>query len=96
LRGEVIIPVPLVEVRNYIDRLCQTPNLAAIPVRSRSRSVSGGLSVSYGESRVSYLKIFLNYIALLVDTEGHFLRLMRKTQTEVELLNLCDMPLALS
>nr|WP_281257072.1 tRNA-dihydrouridine synthase family protein [Calothrix elsteri] len=82
LRGEIITPVSLVEVRNYIDRLCQTPNSAAIPVRSRS--------VSYGESRVGYLKMFLNYIALLVDAEGHFLRLMRKTQTEVELLNLCD------
>jgi tRNA-dihydrouridine synthase len=31
-----------------------------------------------------------NYIALSVDTEGHFLRLMRRTQTEVELFNLCD------
>jgi tRNA-dihydrouridine synthase len=74
LRGEVITPVPLVEVRNYIDRLLQTPNSATIPVRSR----------------VGYLKMFLNYIALLVDAEGQFLRLMRKTQTEVELLNLCD------
>ncbi|PAX59662.1 tRNA-dihydrouridine synthase family protein [Brunnivagina elsteri] len=74
LRGEAIEPVPLVEVRTYIDRLLQTPNSADIPVRSR----------------VGYLKMFLNYIALLVDTDGQFLRLMRKTQTEVELLNLCD------
>ena len=74
LRGEPVIPVPLVEVRNYIDRLRQTPNSAAMP----------------GKARVGYLKRFLNYIALLVDSEGHFLRLMRKTQTEVELLNLCD------
>jgi hypothetical protein len=41
-------------------------------------------------SRVGYLKMFLNYIALSVDPEGHFLRLMRHTQTEVELFNLCD------
>ena len=34
--------------------------------------------------------MFLNYIALNVDAEGDFLRLMRQTQTEVELLNLCD------
>ena len=74
LRSEPIAPVPLVEVRNYIDRLCQTPNSATMPVRSR----------------VGYLKKFLNYIALLVDAEGHFLRLMRQTSTEVELLNLCD------
>ena len=74
LRGETITPVPLVEVRNYIDRLSQTPNSVAMPARAR----------------VGYLKRFLNYIALLVDGEGHFLRLMRKTQTEAELLNLCD------
>lgn len=74
LRGEPIAPVPLIEVRNYIDRLCQTPTAATMPVRSR----------------VGYLKMFLNYIALSVDAEGDFLRLMRQTQTEVELLNLCD------
>ena len=74
LRLEAIVPVPLVEVRNYIDRLSQTPNSATMPVRAR----------------VGYLKMFLNYIALFVDTEGHFLRLMRQTSTEVELLNLCD------
>ncbi|MBD2507543.1 tRNA-dihydrouridine synthase family protein [Nostoc muscorum FACHB-395] len=74
LRFEPIAPVPLVEVRNYIDRLWQTPTAATMPERSR----------------VGYLKMFLNYIALSVDTEGHFLRLMRQTQTEIELFNLCD------
>ncbi|MEH2191476.1 MAG: tRNA-dihydrouridine synthase family protein [Nostoc sp.] len=74
LRGEAIAPVPLVEVRNYIDRLWQTPTAASMPERSR----------------VGYLKMFLNYIALSVDTEGHFLRLMRHTQTELELFSLCD------
>ena len=74
LRGEPIAPVPLVEVRHYIDRLWQTPYSATMPMRSR----------------VGYLKMFLNYIALNVDAQGDFLRLMRQTQTEVELLNLCD------
>jgi tRNA-dihydrouridine synthase len=74
LRGEAITPVPLVEVRNYIDRLWQTPTAATMPVRSR----------------VGYLKMFLNYIAMFVDAQGDFLRRMRQTQTEVELLNLCD------
>jgi tRNA-dihydrouridine synthase len=73
-RGETITPVPLVEVRNYIDRLWQTPYSATMPMRSR----------------VGYLKMFLNYIAMFVDAEGDFLRRMRQTQTEVELLNLCD------
>lgn len=74
LRSEPITPVPLVEVRNYIDRLWQTPTSANFPI----------------QSRVNYLKMFLNYIALLVDAEGHFLRQMRQTKTDVELLNLCD------
>lgn len=74
LRFEPITPVPLIEVRNYIDRLWQTPTAPTMPVRAR----------------VGYLKMFLNYIALSVDAEGHFLRLMRQTQSEVELFNLCD------
>ncbi|BBD63826.1 dihydrouridine synthase, DuS [Nostoc commune NIES-4072] len=74
LRFETITPVPLVEVRNYIDRLWQTPTAATMPERSR----------------LGYLKMFLNYIALSVDTEGDFLRLMRQTSTEVEMFNLCD------
>jgi nifR3 family TIM-barrel protein len=74
LQGEEITPVPLAEVRNYIDRLWQTPTASTVPERSR----------------VAYLKMFLNYIALSVDTEGHFLRLMRRVQTEGEMFNLCD------
>ncbi|MEH2452660.1 tRNA-dihydrouridine synthase family protein [Nostoc sp.] len=47
LRFETITPVPLVEVRNYIDRLWQTPVAATMPERAR----------------IGYLKMFLNYIA---------------------------------
>ncbi len=71
---EPIVPVPLVEVRKYIDLLRQTPAAANTPLRARA----------------GHLKMYLNYIALLVDGEGHFLRTMRKTQTEAELLKLCD------
>ncbi|WP_414544069.1 tRNA-dihydrouridine synthase family protein [Nostoc sp. CCY0012] len=74
LRCEPITPVPLVEVRDYIERLWQTPTAPSMSERSR----------------IGYLKRFLNYIALSVDAEGDFLRLMRQTQTEVELFNLCD------
>ncbi len=74
LQGEAIAPVPLVEVRNYIERLWQTPEAPNIPERAR----------------VGYLKMFLNYIALSVDAEGHFLRLMRQAQTQVELFKICD------
>jgi nifR3 family TIM-barrel protein len=74
LRGETITPVPLVKVRDYIERLWQTPEAPNIPERAR----------------VGYLKMFLNYIALSVDAEGQFLRLMRQTQTEVEMFKVCD------
>ncbi|MBH8563966.1 tRNA-dihydrouridine synthase family protein [Nostoc sp. CENA67] len=74
LRFEPIMPVPLVEVRSYIDRLWQTPEAPNIPERAR----------------LGYLKLFLNYIALSVDAQGHFLRLMRQAQTEVEFFQICD------
>lgn len=74
LAGQPIIPVSLVKVRNYIDRLWQTPTASTMPERAR----------------VGYLKMFLNYIALSIDTDGCFLRMMRQAQTEVELLTICD------
>lgn len=74
LSGEAIAPMPLIEVRNYIERLRQTPEAPNIPERAR----------------VGYLKMFLNYIALSVDAQGLFLRLMRQAQTEVELFKICD------
>lgn len=74
LAGQTIIPVSLVKVRNYIDRLWQTPTASTMPERAR----------------VGYLKMFLNYIALSVDTDGCFLRMMRQAQTEVELFTICD------
>ncbi|WP_028082196.1 tRNA-dihydrouridine synthase family protein [Dolichospermum circinale] len=74
LAGQPIIPVSLVKVRNYIDRLWQTPTASTMPERAR----------------VGYLKMFLNYIALSVDTDGCFLSMMREAQTEVELLTICD------
>ncbi|MDB9534450.1 tRNA-dihydrouridine synthase family protein [Dolichospermum planctonicum CS-1226] len=74
LAGQPIIPVSLVKVRNYIDCLWQTPTASTMPERAR----------------VGYLKMFLNYIALSVDTDGNFLRMMRQAQTEVELFTICD------
>lgn len=74
LEGKEITPVPLVEVRNYIDCLWKTPTASTMPERAR----------------VGYLKMFLNYIALSIDTEGDFLRLMRRAQNEVQLFSICD------
>jgi nifR3 family TIM-barrel protein len=74
LRGEKITPVPLAEVRQYIDRLWKTPTAANVPARAR----------------LGYLKMFLNYVALNIDAEGNFLKSMRQTQTETELFHLCD------
>jgi tRNA-dihydrouridine synthase B len=72
--GQPITVVTLSDVRDYVDRLRQTATAQAVPERAR----------------VGHLKMYLNYIAQGVDPEGKFLYNMRRTQTEQELLNLCD------
>ncbi len=52
-----------------IERLRQTTTALAVPERAR----------------VSYLKMYLNYIAQSVDSAGTFLRDMRLARTEAEL-----------
>jgi len=74
LKAEPISIVTLAEVYDYIERLRQTTTALTIPERSR----------------VSYLKMYLNYIAQSVDAAGAFLRAMRLTQTEAELRSVCD------
>lgn len=74
LAGLPITVVTLSDVRDYIDRLRQTATAQAVPERAR----------------VGHLKMYLNYIAQGVDPDGAFLYHMRRTQTEQELLELCD------
>jgi tRNA-dihydrouridine synthase B len=74
LGGLPVTPVTLPQVRGYIDRLCQTKRSLAVPERSR----------------VSFLKMYLNYIGQGVDPEGRFLQEMRRAQTEAELFAICD------
>ncbi len=74
LSGEPVVAVRLAEVRDYIERLRQTPTAMTVPARAR----------------VSFLKMYLNYIAQGVDAEGNFLRQMRLAQTEAELFSVCD------
>ncbi|MBM0740282.1 tRNA-dihydrouridine synthase family protein [Phormidium sp. CLA17] len=74
LKGEPVSIVTLAEVHGYIEQLRQTTTALTVPERSR----------------VSYLKMYLNYIAQSVDAAGAFLRDMRLTQTEAELLLVCD------
>jgi tRNA-dihydrouridine synthase len=74
LRGEAISVVSLLAVREYIDRLWNTPTVEDVPERAR----------------VGYMKMFLNYIALGVDAEGRFLRESRQAQSEVEFFGVCD------
>ena len=61
-------------MRDYIEQLRQTTTALTVPERAR----------------VSYLKMYLNYIAQAVDAEGAFLREMRLAQTESELCSICD------
>ncbi|WP_223257520.1 tRNA dihydrouridine synthase [Phormidesmis priestleyi] len=74
LSGQPVSIVTLVEVRDYIERLRQTTTTQPIPERAR----------------VSYLKMYLNYIAQGVDAAGAFQHEMRLARTETELFEVCD------
>ena len=74
LSGAAISVVTLEQVRGYIDRIYQMSQAKVVAEKSR----------------VSHLKMYLNYIGQSVDTEGLFLREMRKAQTELELFGICD------
>jgi tRNA-dihydrouridine synthase len=74
LAGKPVSMVTLADVRGYIERLRQTTTALTVPERAR----------------VSYLKMYLNYIAQSVDAAGVFLREMRLAQTEAELISVCD------
>ena len=74
LSGQAVSIITLAEVRAYIERLRQTTTGQGVPERAR----------------VSYLKMYLNYIAQSVDAAGGFLREMRLAQSEAELFSICD------
>jgi tRNA-dihydrouridine synthase B len=74
LAGQVAESVTLGQVRDYIDRLHQMQLGKSVPE----------------SSRVSHLKMYLNYIGQSVDAEGIFLRDMRRAKTEAELFSICD------
>ncbi len=74
LLGEAVSVVTLGQVREYIDRLHNTPTVQSVPERSR----------------MSHLKMYLNYIGQSVDAAGVFLQEMRRSQTEAELFSACD------
>lgn len=74
LNGQAVSIVTLSDVRHYIEQLRRTTTALMVPDRSR----------------VSHLKMYLNYIAQGVDPRGEFLREMRLAQTEAELIEVCD------
>lgn len=73
LSSQPVSIVTLAEVREYIEQLRRVTTALTVPERSR----------------VSYLKGYLNYIALGVDA-GAFLRAMRLARSEAELMDVCD------
>jgi tRNA-dihydrouridine synthase B len=74
LNNQPVCVITLAEVRDYIDRLYWSTAASSVPERAR----------------VSYLKMYLNYIAQSVDTVGAFLHDMRLAQTQIELFAVCD------
>lgn len=74
LSNQPICTITLADVREYIDRLYRSTTAQTVPERAR----------------VSYLKMYLNYIAQSVDAGGAFLRDMRLAQTQAALFSVCD------
>lgn len=74
LSGQPVDSVTLAEVREYIEKLRNTMTASIFSERLRA----------------SYLKKYLNFIGQSVDAAGEFLYCMRRAETEVELLSICD------
>jgi tRNA-dihydrouridine synthase len=74
LSHQPVCTITLADVREYIDRLYRSTTAQTVPERAR----------------VSYLKMYLNYIAQGVDAGGAFLRDMRLAQTQAALFSVCD------
>ncbi|HEY9860922.1 MAG TPA: tRNA-dihydrouridine synthase family protein [Candidatus Obscuribacterales bacterium] len=74
LSGQPVSTVPLSAVRDYIERLRQTPTAAIVRERDR----------------VNRMKMYLNFIGLSVDAAGGFLKETRQARTEAELFGACD------
>jgi len=72
--GHPVTPVPLREVRRYVDRLREVTAAAGIPERPQ----------------VGKMKKYLNFVGQSVDPEGRFLHEMRRAQTFAELFGVCD------
>jgi tRNA-dihydrouridine synthase B len=66
--------VSLSDVREYIDRLYRSTRLPEVPERAH----------------VNKMKKYLNFVGQSVDPAGAFLHDMRRTETEAELLSVCD------
>ena len=72
--GEPIPPVPMSEVRSYVDRLFRATDAPGLPE----------------SAHVSRMKKFLNFVGQGVDPDGRFLHEMRRTQTGSALFEVCD------
>jgi tRNA-dihydrouridine synthase len=74
LAGSPVAPVPLREVRGYIDRLWTTTAMPGIPEAAR----------------VGRMKKFLNFVGQSVDPDGAFIAEMRHALDAAALFAVCD------
>ncbi len=72
--GQPLFIPTLADVRQYIETLRRTTTAPTVAE----------------QSRVSYLKKYLNFIGQGVDTAGAFLNEMRRARTEADLFGTCD------
>jgi tRNA-dihydrouridine synthase len=72
--GRPPAPVPLADVRGYVERLYAATGSPGIPERAH----------------VNKMKKYLNFVGQGVDPDGAFLSEMRRAETETELFAVCD------
>lgn len=72
--GQIITPITLAAVREYIDRLYNATKTDVIPERAH----------------VNKMKKYLNFVGQGVDADGAFLHDMRRTESAAELFAVCD------
>ena len=74
LSGRPVTPVPLADVREYVERLYRATQTPGVPA----------------SIHVAKMKKYLNFVGQGVDPTGVFVHAMRRAHTEAELFAVCD------
>jgi tRNA-dihydrouridine synthase B len=72
--GKPVMRITLADVREYVERLFRATRHEGIPERAH----------------VNKMKKYLNFVGQSVDADGAFLHAMRRTESELDLFQVCD------